>query len=384
VSTNPLVATPTQASPDAWAGVWIAEDIELIAHGVKTGNWVDGAIGGVSAGLDALAFISDPIGALLQYGIAWIIEHVKPLSEALDWLAGNPAQIAAHAHTWRNVAAFLHDSSTDLASAARGDIADWGGTAGPAYQTWAQQQHQAITALAKAADTMATITEAAGMLIAGVRLLVRDAIATLVSRLIVYAVEELASLGLATPLVIEQVSTLCAAWAAKITHWLKGLITSIRDLMRNIPRLGHYIDKLKEILNRLRGASGTTGGNGGKGRRDTNPVDERERNEVPDGVAAPQSQSFDGYRGVLDQGAILEKHRNSEIYRRPGDADTAARDFDRITAGQEVRKYPNGTSAVTLADGTVVTLRASSDGRTTIELFRRDPRAQIKYRYGGE
>ncbi|MET0423458.1 MAG: hypothetical protein ABW046_06265, partial [Actinoplanes sp.] len=54
---------------------------------------MDGTLGAVSAGLDGLALVSDPVGALLQYGIAWLIEHVQPLSEALDWLAGDPAAI---------------------------------------------------------------------------------------------------------------------------------------------------------------------------------------------------------------------------------------------------------------------------------------------------
>jgi hypothetical protein len=40
---------------------------------------------------------------------------------------------------------------------------------------------------------VAAITEGAGFLIAAVRVLVRDAIATLVSRLVVYAAEEAAS-----------------------------------------------------------------------------------------------------------------------------------------------------------------------------------------------
>jgi len=87
----PLVAVANpDISADPWAGVWIAEDIETILAGVKSGSWVDVTLGAVSAGLDALAFVSDPIGSLLQYGVAWIIEHVKPLSEALDWLAGDP------------------------------------------------------------------------------------------------------------------------------------------------------------------------------------------------------------------------------------------------------------------------------------------------------
>ena len=60
----------------------------------------------------------------------------------------------------------------------------------------------ALGAMAGAADTMAAITEGAGALIAAVRVLVRDAIATVVSRLIGYALEETASLGLATPVLV--------------------------------------------------------------------------------------------------------------------------------------------------------------------------------------
>lgn len=212
MTSNPLVAAAADTPPSAWAGVWICEDIELIAQGVRTGSWIDGSLGVVSAGLDALAFVSDPVGALLQYGIAWLIEHVKPLSEALDWLAGDPAQITAHAQTWRNVAVSLRDDAAELARAVRTDVAAWGGSAGPAYRAWANEQQQAITGLAQGADTMAAITEGAAGLVAAVRLLVRDAIATCVSRIIVYAGELLITGGLAAPLVVEQVTTLVASW----------------------------------------------------------------------------------------------------------------------------------------------------------------------------
>jgi hypothetical protein len=78
VTDNPLVAAPVDEPTSPWAGVWIAEDIELIAQGVQNGSWIDGTLGTIGAGLDGLALISDPAGALLQYGIAWLIEHVKP------------------------------------------------------------------------------------------------------------------------------------------------------------------------------------------------------------------------------------------------------------------------------------------------------------------
>lgn len=251
MTSNPLVAAAADTPPSAWAGIWICEDIDLIAQGVRNGSWIDGSLGVVSAGLDALAFVSDPVGALLQYGIAWLIEHVKPLSEALDWLAGDPAQITAHAQTWRNVAASLREEAGALTRAVRTDVAGWGGSAGPAYRAWAAEQQQAITGLAQGADAMAAITEGAAGLVAAVRLLVRDAIATCVSRLIVYAGELVVTGGLAAPLVVEQVTTLVASWGARIARLLRGLLASLRRLIPEVRRLGDLIDKLKQALGRL-------------------------------------------------------------------------------------------------------------------------------------
>ena len=250
VTVNPLVAGRVDQPKSAWAGVWIAEDIELIAQGVRSHSWVDGSLGVVGAGLDALALVSDPVGALLQYGISWLIEHVRPLSEALDWLAGDPGLIAGHAQTWRNVASSLRDESDSLARAARFDLSEWHGAAAAAYQRWVGQRDESLQALARASDTMALIVEGAGMLIGTVRVMVRDAVATVVSRLIVYAGELIASFGLATPLVVEQVSTLCASWAARISRWLKDLISSIRNLGHQVGRLESAITELVRGLRR--------------------------------------------------------------------------------------------------------------------------------------
>jgi uncharacterized protein YukE len=253
MTVNPLVAARVTGPTDTWSGVWIAEDIELIGQGVRDGSWIDASLGVVGASLDGLGLIDDPVGALLQYGVSWLIEHVKPLSEALDWLAGDPAQIAAHAQTWRNVASALHGNVTDLAAAQTNDIAYWRGPAAQAYQAWAGQQRDAITGLAKAAETMAIVTEAAAFLVAGVRYMVRNAIATVVSRLIVYAGEEAATFGLGTPIVVEQVTTLVASWASRIAGWLRALLASLRRLMPIIRRLGDLINDLKKTLGRLRG-----------------------------------------------------------------------------------------------------------------------------------
>jgi uncharacterized protein YukE len=249
---NPLVAARVEGEKSDWAGVWIAEDILLIQQGIENGSWIDGTLGVVGAGLDALSLITDPVGTLLQYGLSWLIEHVKPLSDALDWLAGDPAQIAANAQTWRNVSESLRQSVIDLANAVRNDLTSWDAQAGSAYRDWSKQQQDAIEGLARAADTMGTLTECAGFLIAAVRMLVRDAIATVVSRLITYAAELVFSAGFLTPLVVEQATALVASWTAKIARWLKALINSLRKLQPIIGKLDELIAELRKILSKLR------------------------------------------------------------------------------------------------------------------------------------
>jgi hypothetical protein len=209
---------------------------------------VTGGLAVAGAGLDGLALAVDPLGSLLGYGIAWLIEHVKPLSEALDWLAGDPAQVAAHAQTWRTAASSLTAEADGLARAVRWEVADWSGAAAESYRGWAGQREHAVRALAKASEAMAAMTEGAGALVGTVRLMVRDAVAVVVSRLVVYAGELLATAGLATPVVAGQVATLCASWGARIAGWLRDLIASLRRLLTEGERLSKLIEALKRGL----------------------------------------------------------------------------------------------------------------------------------------
>jgi filamentous hemagglutinin len=103
---------------------------------------------------------------------------------------------------------------------------------------------------------MASISEGVAYLTAGVRTLVRDAIATVVSRAIEYAGEEVFSLGFATPWVIEQVSTLVAAWSARIGRLIAALQSSIARLTPLMRRLGDLIDRLTHLLHDVHGTGG--------------------------------------------------------------------------------------------------------------------------------
>ncbi|MEU4694879.1 hypothetical protein [Actinoplanes sp. NPDC023714] len=229
-------------------GIGIAEDIELIADGVRNGSWIDGTLGVTGAGLDALAYVADPIGMLLQSGVAWLIEHVRPLTTALDQLAGDPVQIQGNAQSWRRTAEDLRLRADEIGWSTRLHLSDWDGVAADACRRRAEREQHATSALAAAADTLAAVIEGAGALIAAVRLLVRDAIAFLVSRLVVYAAEAMFSLGLATPLVVGQVTAAISSWGARIAEFLRGLLRSLANLTPITHGLAERIAEIRRLF----------------------------------------------------------------------------------------------------------------------------------------
>jgi uncharacterized protein YukE len=245
---NPLVVAESGGDKNAWSGIYLAEDIQLLHEGVASGSWVDSTLGGVGLALDGLGLMVDPLGTLAAWGVAWLLDHVKPLSDALDVLAGNPGEVAACAMTWRNASAQLAAAAQGYAGSTTTHLDSWSGTARTAYDAHAQEHVGGLDALARACDTMGTIVEGAGMLVALVRTIVRDLIAEFVSILAVrlweWLAEEAATLGIGTPWVIAQVSALVAKWVNKIAHFFRALVNSLRKLSGVLRQLAHLIENL--------------------------------------------------------------------------------------------------------------------------------------------
>ncbi|MET0425283.1 MAG: WXG100 family type VII secretion target, partial [Actinoplanes sp.] len=193
----------------------IVEDIERIAAGVRTAAWLDGAVAVARDGLSGLAPGPDPVGVLRP---TWLLDQVRPLTDPLDWLAGDPAQVSAHAQAWRQTAHTLGAEADHLSRASRSELPQWSGPAADAYAGWAAGQVLALGALSRAASTVAAMSEDAGALIGTVRRLIRDAVVTVVSKLLAYAPDPAAA------------SELCAECASRITQWLRDLIANLRRL----------------------------------------------------------------------------------------------------------------------------------------------------------
>jgi hypothetical protein len=237
---NPLVAEAHDST--AWhTGLGLVGDVADIAAGIRDNSWVDPILGGVGAGLDLLTLAIDPLGGLMAWGVSWLMEHVRPLRDALDWLAGNADEVAAHAATWSNVAAFTESARQDYAGRLSAEVSGWFGAAGDAYRENAGLHVQTLDGLSIAARGISYAVESAGLLVALVRGIVRDLIAEFVATLAVRLPQWLAmeglTLGIATPAVAAQVSALVLKWSNRIQHFVRGLLNSLRRLSAKLSGL---------------------------------------------------------------------------------------------------------------------------------------------------
>jgi hypothetical protein len=252
--TNPLVAQ-AHSSTTWYTGLGLVEDAAQISNGIQNNSWVDGTLGTVGGALDIVGMAIDPLGSLVAWGVSWLMEHVKPLKEALDWLAGNPDEIAAHAQTWGNVSKFTAEAGLSYQEAIRFETATWVGESGDAYREHAGAHLAVLEGISKATNGVSYAVMGAGLLVGLVRGIVRDLIAqfvgTLAARLPQWLAEAGLTLGIGTPVVIGQVVALVAKWVNKIQGFIRALLNSLRRLKPMLGKLGDILTELKALLRKL-------------------------------------------------------------------------------------------------------------------------------------
>ncbi|WP_253774350.1 RHS repeat-associated core domain-containing protein [Goodfellowiella coeruleoviolacea] len=226
---NPLVAQP-QDSTTAFTGAGLLESAADLKSAIEQGDWAATALGAVDVGLSALGAVMDPFGEILAAGVGWLIEHVGPLKEGLNQLAGNPDEITAHAQTWTNVATELGAIATDLGAMVAADTAEWQGGAADAYRQRAADTVNLLTAAKEGAAGAASGVQTAGEVVAAVRGLVRDIIAELVGHLVSWALQVVATLGIGLTWVVPQVAQRVAETATQIARLTSRLVQALKAL----------------------------------------------------------------------------------------------------------------------------------------------------------
>jgi hypothetical protein len=248
----PLVA-PRIDSTQWYSGASIALEIHAVSEGIRSGDWVESSIGGLGIAAEGVGVIVDPIGTLASWGVGWAMEHVKPLSDVLDMLTGDPDQVMAYAQTWHNIS--VHTSSTAYlyTGDVQKDMPSWQDGAGDIYRGLAQSRSHTMEGLAEAAEGMSGLAEAVHMVVSAVRSGVRALISFLVGKLISWAIELAATALAAAPLVIEQAMVAIGQTAVKVFRM-------VADLMSSLKKLHEALQKYKLLITALRTGIGVAAG----------------------------------------------------------------------------------------------------------------------------
>ncbi|MET8763151.1 DUF6531 domain-containing protein [Lentzea sp. NPDC004782] len=253
--TTPLVAAKHDST--TWhSGINLIDDAAGVYDAVESGSWVEGGISALGAGMDLLTVAMNPVGTLISYGLNFLIEHVKPLKDALDHLAGDADQIAAYSQTWANIGKAVGEAAKNLTDAASRDTANWAGPAADAYRRHVEGKVGGLSTAATCANTISTVVQVVGVITGAVRGLVRDMVTQAIGDFVQDALEEVFSLGLGTPVVVAQVVEQVAQWTEKIGATIKKLINSVEKLRPLMSKLEEIWQGVQKVMNALHGHGG--------------------------------------------------------------------------------------------------------------------------------
>ncbi len=222
-------------STGALTGIASLDVLVGTGSALADGDWVEAAVLGAAVGLEGLGVVADPFGALVAAGVGWVVEHLQPLAGWFDDLAGDPDQIHAFASSWHRIAGLVHDTSEHYLGAVDRATSPWDGLAVGAYRAAAQTQAAVIDALGTGVTGVAAATETAGAIVAGVREIVRDALAEVVGQVVSKAAQLLSAVFTASAIV--DIAMTVAAWARRVSGFVEALLRSLSTLSRHLDDL---------------------------------------------------------------------------------------------------------------------------------------------------
>ena len=229
-----------QDARSGFEGLGIIEDGHALVEAIQGGSWTGTALGVAFTGLDVASAVSDPIGTLISMGLGWALEWVWPFNELFNALAGDAAQVEANAQTWKNVAMSLGAAGAQLEADTTTCLSDMAGDTVEAIRTSADGVAEHVRAASQWAQAMADGLRMASGIVQVVHDVVRQAITDLIGTICSVAIEEACTLGLATALVIEQITTRVAALSTHVFEaigHLKTAFSSFHGLLSELGRL---------------------------------------------------------------------------------------------------------------------------------------------------
>jgi hypothetical protein len=248
-TTTPIGQQPgltALAKPTAKSGGNIVTDVTSLEKDIASGNWVQAGLAGMNIVSDVSKILSDPVGAILQYGLSFLMQAVKPLQQAVTWLVGNPSQVASFGNAWHGVSQSVGQAGTTFTNSVTANTASWSGQTADNYKAYAAGQANALTATTSATRTIGSVTQSIGTLVSNVQNLIKQMVSKAMSQIIQTALG--ASFMITIPVIVAKVVNDVVSWMKKIADVINQLTSSLRQLQPLVGNLTQLVSAVRQVM----------------------------------------------------------------------------------------------------------------------------------------
>jgi uncharacterized protein YukE len=122
--------------------------------------------------------MGDPLEALIEAGLGFLIDLVAPLKDALNLVTGNPTELNEKAEEWAAVAAGLRQLGPETAQNAQATDGAWKGVAADAFRAKVSNFQRGVSSVAGQADHVADVLRVSATLMDAAQGIIKGIIAS--------------------------------------------------------------------------------------------------------------------------------------------------------------------------------------------------------------
>ncbi len=209
----------------------------------------------LNAGMDILTTVLDPLGAIIGAALdclkSLILEHVKPLNEALNMLAGDPDGIYSSSQRWidwGNIVVNLGNNYVDMIA----NVDSWKCPQANLYRSTARGVRDFFQMLAKSLGSVAGFTQMVGAVVAIVReilwILLKEVLTEVIKNALLTLAASIPTLGTAIAAFTAWFTAKMAIVFSKFSKKLSELVRKVSDLLRKLGKSGRAMDGAGDTL----------------------------------------------------------------------------------------------------------------------------------------
>lgn len=232
-SINPLTGQPngtngTNGSGGARSGANILNDVSSLEKDISGGNWIQGGLAAMNVIRDIGSILSNPVGAIMQFGFSFLMNAIKPLQQAIGWLVGNPGQVASYGNSWQGVAHSVTQIGSTFSATLSKDTANWTGATADNYRAFATDKINTLSAVSTATKAIGNATQVIGQLVQKVQGIIKQLVSQAMGQIVQTAAA--ASFMISIPVVVAKVVQEVISWMQKIADVIKMLTSAFNTL----------------------------------------------------------------------------------------------------------------------------------------------------------